>query len=106
MAEWRRLASKSEIQEGSPVSVEVEGVPIGLFRVSDEIFALHDVCTHEFALLSSGFQDGDQIECPLHQAIFNIRTGEHLTPPAPCGVKCFRVRIDGDDVLVDVMHPS
>ena len=100
MAEWRKLASKADLKDGSPLSVEVDGTPIGLFRVGDEIFALHDVCPHEYALLSTGFQDGETIECPLHQALFNVRTGEHLTPPAPCGVKSFAVRIKGDDIFV------
>lgn len=102
MADWRRLASRAELNEGSPLSVEVDGTQIGLFQVDSEVFALHDVCPHEYALLSTGFQDSEIIECPLHQALFNIRTGEHLTPPAQCGVRCFPVRIEGGDILVDV----
>lgn len=102
MSGWRRLAARHEVQEGCPLSVNIDGTPIGLFRVGEEIFAVHDVCPHEYALLSTGFQDGETIECPLHQALFNLRTGDHLTPPAQCGVKTYPVRIEKDDVLVAV----
>jgi 3-phenylpropionate/trans-cinnamate dioxygenase ferredoxin subunit len=102
MADWRRICAVKDVEEGFPLGFNVEGKAIGIFRVGADIFALHDVCPHEYALLSSGFQDGGTIECPLHQALFNIRTGEHLAPPAECGVQSFPVKLQGEDVLVDI----
>lgn len=102
MADWRKLATLNELSENAPRGVEVDGNPIGLFRVGDDVFALHDVCPHQYALLSSGYQEGEIVECPLHQAIFDVRTGEHLSPPAICGVRSYPVRIEGNDVMVDI----
>lgn len=104
MPNWRRVASRSDLQEGAPLGVECEGKSIGLFRVGDQIFALNDICPHEYALLSSGYQEGETVECPLHQAIFNLKTGEHLSPPAQCGVQTYPVKLEDDDVLVDVSN--
>ena len=102
MSEWTRVAVKDDVIENMPLSITVKGKPIGLFRVGEEVFALNDICSHDHALLSTGFQDGYHIECPLHQAVFDVRTGNHLSPPAECGVQAFPVRIEGDDILVDV----
>jgi len=54
-----------------------------------------------FARLSEGFLDGDCIECPVHQALFNVKTGEAVAPPAYQPVKTFPCRIEGDDILID-----
>jgi 3-phenylpropionate/trans-cinnamate dioxygenase ferredoxin subunit len=102
MADWRRVCAINDIEEGSPVGVELDGKAVGIFRVGADIFALDDICPHEYALLSSGFQDGATIECPLHQALFNITTGGHLTPPAECGVRSYPVKLEGNDVYVNI----
>jgi apoptosis-inducing factor 3 len=102
MANWQKLASTSDVQEGAPVPVDIDGTQIGLFRIQDEIFALHNICPHQYAFLTDGYQERDTIECPLHQALFDIRTGKHLTPPAQCGVRSFPVCIENEAVLVDL----
>lgn len=84
------------------MAAEVGGVEIALYWVEDAAFATHDLCTHAFAQLSAGYLDGDCIECPIHQALFNVRTGEAMTPPATEPVATYPCRIAGDDVLVDV----
>ena len=78
------------------------GEDIALYWVDDAVYATHNVCTHAFARLSEGFLEGDCIECPIHQALFNVKTGEVVAPPAYDPVKIFPCRIEGDDVLVDV----
>ena len=97
---WQRLASASEIREGTPFPVELDGNPIALYRVGDRIHALDDMCTHEFALLSEGFVEGGTIECPLHAAQFEIATGRCLCGPAAEDLRSYEVRLEGDDVFV------
>ena len=48
---------------------------IAVFRMGEEIFALHDLCTHGHARLSEGFVENGCVECPLHQGLVDIRTG-------------------------------
>ena len=85
---------------GKPVAIEVDGVAVCLTRVGDEVFAVEDTCTHSEASLSEGEVIGTKIECWLHGAEFDLRTGEALTPPATSALKTFKVEINGNQVVV------
>lgn len=69
-----------------------DGTPIALYRVDGSVYASHDVCTHELAFMSQGYVDDDCIECPLHQALFHIPTGEVREGPATCALKTYPAR--------------
>jgi nitrite reductase/ring-hydroxylating ferredoxin subunit len=97
---WHRLAALSDLREGEPFAAKLGDDPIALHRLDGVVFAIGDVCTHEFALLSGGFVEDGEIECPLHQARFDIRTGRCLSPPATMDLPTYDVRIDGDNVYV------
>ena len=95
-----RVAAVSEISPGDMKVVEVGGEQVLLVNVEGTIHACDDVCTHSYASLSEGDLEGAEIQCPLHGAMFNVTTGEAITPPAEEALRLFEVRIDGDDVLV------
>ena len=99
-SDWHRVARESDLKEGDPKSVAVGGHQIALFRIGDAVYAMEDLCTHEYALLSEGYVEGDVIECPLHQARFHIPSGKVMSPPADEDVKTYPVRIEGGEVLV------
>ena len=73
-----------------------------LVRTEDGVYCVQDVCTHEQAFLSEGFCEGFEIECPLHGSIFDVRTGEVKSLPATEALKTYPVKLEGEDVLVDV----
>ena len=102
MTDWYRACVLSELIEGEPLGVEIQGIPVGLYRVGEQCYAMHDVCTHAYALLSSGFFEGEIVECPLHAAQFSVVTGACLSGPAPEGVATYDVKIEGDDVFVRI----
>ena len=85
---------------GKPISVDVEGKPVCVARVGDEVFAVSNICTHAYAELSDGEIDGFTIECWLHGAQFDLRTGEVITLPATEALETFRV--DRDDNVVTI----
>ena len=87
--------------EGKPVAIDVDGIPVCVVKVADEVFAVADTCTHSDASLSEGDVTGFKIECWLHGAEFVLRTGEALTPPAVAPIKVYPVIVDGDSVTVD-----
>lgn len=86
--------------EGKPVAVEVEGVAVCVARVGQEVYAVEDTCTHSDASLSEGEVNGVKIECWLHGAEFDLRTGEALTPPATSPLKTYKVELNGNQVLI------
>lgn len=97
---WHDACAESELRADEPHGVTVAGTPVGLYRLADAIHALSDVCTHEFALLSGGFVEGGKVECPLHQACFDIRSGQCFGPMAEHDLKTFPVRVVSGRVLV------
>lgn len=92
----------SELTAGKPVKIEKDGRTICVARVGDEVFAVDDTCSHSDASLSEGDITDFKIECWLHGAEFDLRTGEALTPPAVAPVKSYSVTVDGDSVTVEM----
>jgi 3-phenylpropionate/trans-cinnamate dioxygenase ferredoxin subunit len=92
----------SQLTPGKPVRIEKNGESICVARIGDQVFAIGDVCSHSDASLSEGEITDFKIECWLHGAEFDLRTGEALTPPAVAPVKTYAVSVDGDSVTVDM----
>jgi nitrite reductase/ring-hydroxylating ferredoxin subunit len=51
---------------------------VGVFWDGEVAYAIENYCPHEFGLLSYGFVEQGQVTCPLHAAIFDLKTGECL----------------------------
>ncbi|MGO8919611.1 MAG: non-heme iron oxygenase ferredoxin subunit [Stellaceae bacterium] len=102
MSTWHWACRASEVQEGEPLGVRLGGLAVGLFRVGERLLAVHDICSHEYALLSKGYQEGGIVECPLHQARFELATGRCLGPPAERDIRVFELRVEGDEVSVNL----
>ena len=86
--------------DGKPVAIEVDGTPVCVVKVGDEVFAVADTCTHSEASLSEGEVTGNKIECWLHGAEFDLKTGEALTPPATQALKTFNVKRNGNQLTI------
>ena len=92
----------SELIENKPTKYNLDGTDVCVVKVDGEVFAIGDVCSHSDASLSEGEVSDHKIECWLHGAEFDLRTGEALTPPAVAPVKTYSVTIDGDSVTVEM----
>jgi nitrite reductase/ring-hydroxylating ferredoxin subunit len=98
--QWQFAAQAADIEPGEAIVVRCGGKEIALFRVGDEFFATDNRCTHAAAPLVDGYFDGEVIECPLHQGLFNVRTGAALCSPALKPLKTHSVRIVAGQVQV------
>ena len=98
----------SDLRPNQPRRVVIDGVPVSLVRVGDEVFAVGDVCSHAEVSLSEGEVSGCQIECWLHGSRFDLRTGEPSGPPAFEPVPVYPVEIEGqgDEAIVLVAVPE
>jgi 3-phenylpropionate/trans-cinnamate dioxygenase ferredoxin subunit len=92
----------ADLAEGTALSVDVGGLDVALVKVGDEVFAIEDECSHASVALSEGDVEGCTVECWMHGSRFDLRSGKPLGPPATDPVPVFPVRVDGDDVLIDV----
>lgn len=93
----------SDVTEDQPVQVKLsESAAIAVYLVDGNYYAIDDVCPHEFAFLSEGYCEDGVIECPLHQARFDVRTGAVLAPPASVCLAHYQTQVNGDVVRVYV----
>lgn len=99
---WHKVAKQGDVGDGEVIEVDVGAEQIALYRVEGEFFATHNICTHAFACLHEGYLDGHTIECPLHQGIFDIRNGDPLDGPVDEPLKTYPVKLEGDDVLIEI----
>jgi 3-phenylpropionate/trans-cinnamate dioxygenase ferredoxin subunit len=90
--------------DGKPVKIMVDKTAVCLVKIKDEVFAVEDTCSHADASLSEGELNGYRIECWLHGAEFDLRTGEAVVPPAVAPLKRFIVERNSDQLLID--HPN
>ncbi len=102
MGNFVRVAGTDEVAPGRGKLVETGGKKIALFNLDGTFYAIDDTCTHRGGPLSEGEIEGERVTCPWHGAVYNIKTGEVLEPPAPTGVARYTVRVTGQDVEVEV----
>ncbi|MET9020433.1 non-heme iron oxygenase ferredoxin subunit [Actinopolymorpha sp. NPDC004070] len=106
MTDYVRACPLADLPETGAVPVVVDGVPVAVVRSSEgDIHAIHDVCSHAEVALSEGEVEDGEIECWLHGSRFDLNSGTPTGLPATEPVPVYPVKIDGDDVLVDVHHP-
>jgi len=102
-AGWVRVAGVADVAEGQVHAVRVGGREIAVYHLPGGTFhATDNICTHEYAMLSDGWLENGSIECPLHAARFDVRTGKALCAPAETNLQVFEVKAEGGDLLVKV----
>ncbi|GGS56805.1 (2Fe-2S)-binding protein [Planobispora rosea] len=103
---FEKVCKVADIPDGGVIGLDVGETPVALVRKGEEVHALHDVCSHAEVKLSEGEVYGDTLECWLHGSCFDLRSGKPTGPPAIKPVPVYRVKIDGDDVLVSLSKES
>ncbi len=100
---FSRVCDISDVPVGEAFKVVREGSDVAIFNVDGDLFATQDRCTHgDWSLSEGGYLDGDTVECSLHMGKFCVRTGKIKSAP-PCEpLRIYPIRIDGDDVYVDL----
>lgn len=99
---WLTVAGANEIQPGDFIQVDTGTLYILVCNVKGQLYAIEDQCTHDGSSMATGCLEGDQIICPRHGARFCLRSGAALTPPAYDAVQTFPVRINANQIEVDL----
>jgi nitrite reductase/ring-hydroxylating ferredoxin subunit len=96
-----KVLSMAQLPAESAVKVQVGGLPIALCHAGGEVHALWGICPHQGGPLGYGTINGESISCPWHGWEFNCVTGRNDFDP-DSRVQTYPVKIEGDDILVDV----
>ena len=98
-----KLCDLTDLQPGTIIRVlpEQATLPLSLVKVDENVFCFEDICSHETASLAEGWLEGYEVECPLHESRFDIRTGRPDCPPARKPIRTHRVHVIDDIVYLE-----
>lgn len=99
---WTPLLPVSELYRGDATPVTLDGHDFAIFDTTDGLRVSDNRCTHAGAGLCDGYFDGRHIECPLHQGLFDARTGKALAAPVSRDLKMYPTRVVDDMVEIDL----
>ncbi len=100
LSNWMDVAAEADLFDGAGIAVSPEGHDIALFKLEDGVYAIDNVCSHGNAKLCDCFVEGHQVECPFHQALFDVRDGTVQCGPATEAVKSWPVKIENGRVYL------
>ncbi|MBS3145551.1 non-heme iron oxygenase ferredoxin subunit [Candidatus Woesearchaeota archaeon] len=95
------ITTKDRIPNGQGRMFEVKGIPIAIFNIDGEFYAINNTCPHRAGNLSEGYLSGSIVTCPLHAWEFDVKSGNS---PAGNNIKVasYKVKIEGDKILVSL----
>ena len=98
-----RVCTLPELPPGTMKGIQLEnGRRVLVVNLDGQLHAWDGTCTHEEADLSTGFLLGERVTCPLHLSVFDLTTGQPVNPPATVPLKKYEVKIENEDILVEV----
>ncbi len=106
MTQWITVAKNQDLPPGQRQCVEVQGHHIILFNQAGELFAIENMCPHAGLPLADGALANRMIICPYHGYCFDIKTGKNVDYEDDVPVKTFAIRVDNDDIQLEMDVPS
>jgi naphthalene 1,2-dioxygenase ferredoxin component len=102
MNNWIDVAAEAELFEGAGIAVATQGHEIAIFKLEEGVYAIDNICSHGHAKLCDGFVDGHTVECPFHQAVFDLHDGSVTCGPATEPMKSWSIKIENARVYLDL----
>ncbi|MEP7118482.1 MAG: Rieske 2Fe-2S domain-containing protein [Acidobacteriota bacterium] len=99
---WVRAAARSALDGRAMMAVRCNGQRVALYALDDGVYATSDTCPHLGALLSYGTVVQGYVECPMHHALFDIRTGETDGSVTDKSVRTFPVKVEEGEIYVEL----
>jgi naphthalene 1,2-dioxygenase system ferredoxin subunit len=99
---WIDAAALDAVPDDDVVALPVDGRELAFYGVDGQVYVTDNICTHGHARLCDGFLDGTEIECPLHQGKFDVRSGKAMCAPLTEDLRSYPVKIENGRVFVDI----
>ncbi len=102
VSQWIKACNLDQVKDGQLFGFNTDDKKILLANLKGNIYATDLICTHAEADLSTGFLSEEGVRCPLHLSVFNLEDGEPQNLPAETSLKVYNVKIDDNEVYVEV----
>ena len=102
MSEFMKVAKSGDLNEGEVAAFEIGGQQVAVANVDGSLYAFGDICTHAHCSLAEGELEGKTVTCPCHGSQFDVTTGAVLNPPATEPVPVYPVRVENDELQVEL----
>ena len=99
---WVFVCRSDEIDMEDTKRFDHDGKTFCIYRLEDGFFATDGLCTHESVHLEDGLVMDNEIECPMHQGVFNIKTGKAVCPPVCEDLKTYSVKVEKDKIYTNL----
>jgi len=99
---WIEVCEESEIEIDDLKRFDYDNKTFCIYKLEDGFYATDGICTHEAVHLEDGLVMDDEIECPMHQGIFNIKSGKALSPPACEDLKTYPIKIEDKKIYIQI----
>jgi 3-phenylpropionate/trans-cinnamate dioxygenase ferredoxin subunit len=104
------MSDNNWILVGTADNIEVEDIirfdhndkTFCVYKLEDGFYATDGICTHEAVHLEDGLVMDNEIECPMHQGVFDIKTGEAVSPPACDDLKTYPVKVEDNNIYIQI----
>ena len=90
---WQDLIAVADLFPGDATPVQFGSRALAVYDTRDGITVSLARCTHGAADLCDGYFNGTHIECPLHQGLFDARTGVAVAAPARVALRMIDTRV-------------
>ena len=97
---WLEVSDESGIEVEDIVRFDHDNKTYCIYKLEDGYYATDGLCTHETVHLEDGLVMHGEIECPMHQGIFDIKTGKAVSPPACEDLKTYEVKVEKDKIYI------
>ena len=101
--EYFEIASVEDLPVGERLFVDIGDLPLVIFNIAGQLFAIGDVCTHDDGPLGDGDLEDYNVVCPRHGAEFDLRTGKAVSMPAVVDIPAYPVKVRDGKIEVGVI---
>ncbi len=104
MPEWVDACAADDIEVEDLIRYDhSDGRTFAVYRSpEDEFYCTDGLCTHEYVHLEDGLVQGELIECPMHNGVFDYKTGRAKRAPVCVDLNTYPTRIEGGRVLIEI----
>jgi len=104
-----KIAQTSDFTDSNKKKISSDGREILLVKTGDSYFAIDNKCPHMNGSLYDGNLEGNNIVCPKHGSVFDVRSGESVQGGKMLFVRfkvndthSYPIKLEGDDILIAI----